>query len=277
MSQATDALQARAEIRKLARMLGRGPEALAYLEGVPLADLRALRGQITDVLWDADGAAIDKVAAAAKLLPSAVSATISERAFGPVLTAQLAGRLEPSRAVDVAGKLSTDFLGDVAVELDPRRTSAVIAGIPARRIGQITAELVRCTEYVTMGQFVGHLGDEALRAALDEMSDADVLRVGFVLEDKDGLDRLVGLLPAGRMDGIIAAAAEEDLWIEALDLLAHLSPAQRRRIVKSAASLAATVLEDIVATVVEHELWEEAQLIAAVDPELEARLGLARS
>jgi hypothetical protein len=103
-----------------------------------------------------------------------------------------AGRLEPSRAVAVAGKLSTDFLADVAVELDPRRTSAVIAGIPARRIGAITAELVRRAEYVTMGQFVGHLGDEALRAALDEMSDADVLRVGFVLEDKGGLDRLVG-------------------------------------------------------------------------------------
>jgi hypothetical protein len=277
MSQATDALQAQAEIRKLAQMLGREPEAVAYVEGIPLVDLRALRGQITDVLWDADGATIGRVAAAAKLLPSAVSATISERAFGPVVSAQLAGRLAPSRAVEVASKLSTDFLADVAVELDPRRTSAVIAGIPARRIGEITAALVRRSEYVTMGQFVGRLGDEALRAALDEMSDADVLRVGFVLEDKDGLDRLVGLLPAGRMDGIIAAAAEEDLWIETLDLLAHLSPAQRRRIVKSASSLETTVLDRIVVTVVEHELWEEAELIAAVDPELEARLGLARS
>jgi hypothetical protein len=277
MSQATDALQAQAEIRKLAQMLGREPEAVAYVEGIPLVDLRALGGQITDVLWDADGATIGRVAAAAKLLPSAVSATISERAFGPVVSAQLAGRLAPSRAVEVASKLSTDFLADVAVELDPRRTSAVIAGIPARRIGEITAALVRRSEYVTMGQFVGRLGDEALRAALDEMSDADVLRVGFVLEDKDGLDRLVGLLPAGRMDGIIAAAAEEDLWIETLDLLAHLSPAQRRRIVKSASSLETTVLDRIVVTVVEHELWEEAELIAAVDPELEARLGLARS
>jgi hypothetical protein len=277
MSRSIDALQARAEIRKLSRMLGRESAGLDYLEAVPLADLRALRGQITDVLWNADGTAIDKVAAAAKLIPSAISAAISERAFGPLLSAQLAGRLEPSRAVAVAGKLSTDFLADVAVELDPRRTSAVIAGIPARRIGAITAELVRRAEYVTMGQFVGHLGDEALRAALDEMSDADVLRVGFVLEDKGGLDRLVGLLSAGRMDGIIAAAAEEDLWIEALDLLAHLSPAHRRRIVKSATSLEATVLDRIVVTVVEHELWEEAELIAAVDPELEARLGVART
>jgi hypothetical protein len=277
MSRSIDALQAQAEIRKLSRMLEREPVALAYLEAVPLADLRAMRGQITDLLWHADGTAIGKVAAAAKLLPSAVSATISERAFGPLLSAQLAGRLEPSRAVAVAGKLSADFLADVAVELDPRRTSAVIAGIPARRIGAITAELVRRAEYVTMGQFVGHLGDEALRSALAEMSDADVLRVGFVLEDKDGLDRLVGLLSAGRMDGIIAAAAEKELWIEALDLLAHLSPAHRRRIVKSATSLEATVLDRIVVTVVEHELWEEAELIAAVDPELEARLGVARS
>jgi hypothetical protein len=59
--------------------------------------------------------------------------------------------------------------------------------------------------------------------------------------------------------------------------LAHLSPAHRRRIVKSATSLEATVLDHIVVTVVEHELWEEAELIAAVDPELEARLGVART
>ena len=62
MSRSIDALQARAEIRKLSRMLGRESAGLDYLEAVPLADLRALRGQITDVLWNADGTAIDKVA-----------------------------------------------------------------------------------------------------------------------------------------------------------------------------------------------------------------------
>jgi hypothetical protein len=276
MSRATDAVQARAEILKLGQMLDRDPASLDYLQAVPLRDLRELRAQITDVLWSADGAFVGKVAAAAKLLPATLSATIGERAFGAVFCAQLAARLEPSRAVDVATKLPTPFLADVAVALDPRRTSAVIAGIPADRIAEITAELVRRGEYVTMGQFVGHLNDDALRAAVGVMDDAVLLQVGFVLEDKAGLDRLVALLPDGRMDGIIAAAAEENLWLEALDLLAHLAAGQRRQIIASAGALDEETLERIIATVVEHELWEEAELIAAADPGLQARLGAAR-
>jgi hypothetical protein len=277
MSAATDALQARAEILKLARMLEREPQSLAYLETVPLADLRLLRSQITDVLWSADGGGIGKLAAAAKLLPTGLSATISERALGPVISAQLAARLEPSRAIEVAAKLPTRFLVDVAIELDPRRTSAVIAGIPPARIGEITAELVARGEYVTMGQFVGHLNDTALRAALGAMDNADLLRVGFVLEDKNGLDRLLALMSPGRLKGIISAAAAEDRWLEALDLLGHLGPARRRQIIASARSLDESALERIVATVVEHELWAEGRLIAEIDPRLEAKLSLARS
>jgi len=134
MSQAIDQLQARAEILKLARMLEREPSSLSYLEDLPVADLRILRDQITELLWSADGAAMGRLAVAAKLLPAGLSATMSERA-GPVLSAQLAGRLEPSRAIDVAAKLPIDFLADVAIELDPRRTSEVIAGF--RRVASV--------------------------------------------------------------------------------------------------------------------------------------------
>jgi hypothetical protein len=273
MSRAADAVQARAEVLKLAQMLDRDPASLEYLQAVPLDDLRELRDQITDVLWSAGGGFVGKVAAAAKLLPAALSATIGERAFGAVFCAQLAARLEPSRAIDVAAKLPTPFLADVAVALDPRRTSAVIAGIPAERIAEISAELVRRREFVTMGQFVGHLDDDALRAAVGVMDNAVLLQVGFVLDDKAALDRLVALLPAGRMDGIITAAAEENLWLEALDLLAHLGADQRRQILDSPNALDEETLEQIVACVVEHELWEEAELIAADDPGLQARLG----
>ncbi|MEO6859267.1 MAG: hypothetical protein ABI323_11900 [Solirubrobacteraceae bacterium] len=253
-------------------MLQREPRSLSYLEDVPVADLRILRDQITEVLWSADGAAMGRLAAAAKLLPNRVSATMSERAFGPVLSAQLAGRLEPSRAIDVAAKLPTDFLADVAIELDPRRTNQVIAGIPAGRIGEITAELIRRGEWVTMGQFVGHLEDDAIRATLDEMDNAQLLRIGFVLENKEQLDHLVALLPDERMNGIIAAAADEGLWIEALDLLSHLSPTHRRRILDSAMAMGAATLQDIVTAVVEHGLWDEVREIAEGDPALQAKL-----
>lgn len=272
MSRSTNALAARAEALKLARLLEREPGTLDYLETVPLEDLRALREQITDLLWSADDAALSRIAAASRLLPAAVSATICERAFGPLLTARLAGRLEPSRAIDVAAKLSTLFLADVAAQLDPRRASLLIAGIPARRIAEITRELVRRNEWVTMGRFVGHLSDGALKAALGAMDNPALLRVGFVLEEKERLEVLVSLLPQRRIDGIIAAAAADELWLEALDLLAHLSPKRRRRIIGRALEFDEAALERVVAAVVEHDLWDEVLLIAERDTALQGEL-----
>jgi hypothetical protein len=272
MSRTTEALQTRAEILKLARILHREPDTLQYLEAVPLADVVALRNQATEVLWNADDGVLAKLAAASRLLPTAVSATISERAFGPLLTARLASRLEPARAVDVAGKLSTGFLADVAVELDPRRASAVIAGIPPDRIAEITAELVRRGEWVTAGRFVGHLSDGSLEAALDVIDDPALLRIGFVLEDKGRLDAIIALLAPRRIKGLIVAAAEHDLWLEALDLLSHLGERHRRRFAATALALDQASLESLLAAVIEHDLWDEVLIVAETDPALQAEL-----
>jgi hypothetical protein len=135
------------------------------------------------------------------------------------VSARIAGLLEPSRAVDVAARLPPAFLADVAIELDPRRASDVIARIPAGQIADVTRELVRRDEHVTMGRFVGHLSDEALSAAIDEMDDAVLLRVTFVLEEQERLGRLVGLLPKRRLDSITEMAARGELAVEARELL----------------------------------------------------------
>ncbi len=103
------------------------------------------------------GATLSRLAAASKLLPVGLVATLGERAFGPVLSARITGLLDPGRAVEVAQRLPVDFLADIAVDLDPRRASAVIARIPPQQIGEVTRELVRRHESVTMGRFVGHL------------------------------------------------------------------------------------------------------------------------
>lgn len=272
MSRGADALQTHAEILKLARMLEREPDELAYLETVGVADVRALREQIIAALWSADNESLSRLAAASKLLPVPIIATIAQRAFGPLLSARMAGLLEPSRAVDIAGRLPIDFLADLAVELDPRRAAAVLVRIEPDRIGAITRVLVARGEDVAMGRFVGHLGEDAIRAALAEMDDATLLRVGFVLEDKDRLPLIVSLLAPERLKRLIAAAAKQELWVQALDLLGHLSPEQRAVIIDGAVPLDPTALEAIAGTVIAHELWDEALVIAEGDPALQSSL-----
>lgn len=261
-----------AEIRRLARLLEREAHDLAYLESVALEDLRALREQTTEVLWRANSATFGRLAAASKLLPNSVTATISERAFGPLLSARMAAVLDPKRAADVAGKLSAPFLADLAVELDPRRASVLISLIEPNQIAEITRELDARREYVAMGRFVGHLSDPALEAAIGVMSAPTMLHVGFVLEDKQRVQRLIELLPHRRMDEIIGAAAEYDLWLEALDLLGHLTLERQAEIVASAPELDDAARDALAATVIEHGLADQAAMIADRDPALRAEL-----
>jgi hypothetical protein len=253
----SSALEIRGEIIKLARLLQRDAGELEYLEQVPAADLRELREQVTELLFTAHGSALASLAAASKVLPVRVVATIGERAFGAMLSARIAGLIDPSRAVEMANTMPIEFLADVAVELDPRRASDVISRIAPARIAAISRELIRREEYVTMGQFVGHLGDDAVRAAFGELDDVALLRVAFVLESKESLDHLVSLLAPERRYSLVEVAAEHEMWVEALDLLSHLSERTRRRFAELGALDRDGVLKAIVRAAAENGLWEE--------------------
>jgi hypothetical protein len=226
----SEALAVRAEIAKLARLLRREPSEFAYLETVPVDDLRRLREQVTEMLFAAHGHALARLARGSRLLPIAVIAIIAERAFGPLLAARMAAMLDPARAVVVAARLPTAFLADVAVDIDPRRTAEVISNIPAARIAEVTRELVRREEVVTIGRFVGHLPDEAIMAALEVTHQRALLEVALVLEDREGLDRLVNLLPQPMLTGLISAAIQANRRAEMMELLAGLSEPMRKQV-----------------------------------------------
>jgi hypothetical protein len=68
---------------------------------------------------------------------------------------------------------------------------------------------------------------EALTATLGRLSDEDLLRTAFVLEDTDGLDEIVALLADERFHALVDAARKDDLEQEGRELLAHLSDKRR--------------------------------------------------
>ncbi len=267
------ALATRAEILKLARLLRRDPDSLDYLAEIPAVEVRVLREQVTDMLFTAHGQTLGRLAAASRLLPVGLVATIGERAFGPVLSARIAGMLDPGRAVEMATKLPPSFLADVAVDIDPRRASEVIGRIPPELTAAVTRELVRREEWVTMGRFVGIMSDEAIRAALAQMDDAALLRVAFVLEQKDQLEHLVSLLPEERLDHVVDAAVREDLWAEIVDLLSHVGEARRAELVGRAEHWDDATIQSVVLAA-QNGLWTELLALAELLP-LEAQQRIA--
>ena len=244
-----------AEITKLCRLLGVDPAELRFLETMPSAALRALRLSATDFLFDRDADMLSRVAAGSKLVPIPLSAKIAQAAFGPLLCAAVSGLLDPDRAVRTAQRLPIPFLADVAVEMDPRRAAAVIAQMPADIVTAVGVELVKRGEHVTMGRFVTFLPPATLRQALDAIPDADLLRTAFVLEDKSGLDQLMDIAH-GRLAGIIAAAYEQDLWAEALDLLDHLDADHRRELGDVTATQPDRVLGAMIAAAHRLGAWD---------------------
>lgn len=231
MTGALERLAARAETVKLARAVGQPEERFAFLHDVPPADIRALRDQMTEALHGAHQPVLRKLVSASGLIPVPVLATLAQKAFGPLLSARLAGMLDGDRGVAIAQKLPAPFLADVAAELDPRRAVHIISALPAATVTDVSRELRRREDWITLGRFVGGVPAEIAEAGLAELNERQVLEVAFVIDDKSQLGTLVERVPGDRYDAFVRAADEYDLWHALFDLLAHLDPGLRATVV----------------------------------------------
>ena len=249
-------LKAHAEVVKLGRLLSEPPERLGYLEKLRPEDLRTLRELATEVQYAADADRFQRVAFASKLLPAPLTAVIAQKAFGALLCARIAGVLDTDHAIALADRMPGEFLADLAVELDPRRCSDIIAGMPPQQIAEVAEILALRTEHVAMGRFVGHMTDEAIEASLAVLEEPALLRISYVLEGDDGLERVIGLMSDEHLRRTIRAATEHNLWPEALDLLGRVSQALAGKLGDLAAEEEDWVLAGMVKTAQEDHLWD---------------------
>jgi hypothetical protein len=207
-----------AEIVKLGRLLGVNTEELGFLAKIRTADIRELRALATDALFDADREVLMRLAAASKVLPSRIAATISRRAFGPLLAARVTGFMDPRRAADVGRHLDTPFLADICVQLDPRRAREIIPRMDVDTVLAVTEELLQRRDFVTLGRFVGSMPADALVAVLEITEDDELLRVCSVAESAEGIDEIFRLLSDERLHDVRRRATRKDLAQEALVL-----------------------------------------------------------
>jgi hypothetical protein len=252
----SERLEVRAELLKLSRLLGVGEGELDYLEGIPSAELRQLRESATERLFDGGAKMLGRVGAASRLVPAGLTATIAQRAFGPLLCARSAGMVEASKAVDVARRLPADFLADVVIDLDPRRVVDIIAQVPAELVEPVARELGKRREHVTMGRFLAFVPDHLIATAMGALDDETMLHTAFVLEHKDRLDHAVGLLPPKRLPGILQSAAGLGLWPEVLDLLDQLTEERLGPIADLVANQDEELVADLVKAVSEQGIWD---------------------
>lgn len=219
-----------AELRKLGHSLGVPEGDLAMLAGIPAADVRTLRQQVGEALFQADRHYFARIAALSKALPAGAVAKLTEATMPPLLAARTAELLEPQRAVDMVGRLSDGYLADVAAAMDAARAPAVVAAIPPDRVATVARELARRQEWVVIGGFVAHVSEAGLRASVAVYSGEQLLRIAYVIDDLARIDDIGEFLTEGQLDQIVAAAAEFGLWAEIEQLVANLSAPRRVRL-----------------------------------------------
>jgi hypothetical protein len=261
----SEALENRAEILKLARLLGADAGELSFLQAVPASEVRAFREQLTDALFDGDRGLLGRLAAGSKLLPGNIAAVIAQKALGPLLCARIAGLTDAAKAVDTAKHLPPAFLADVSVELDPRRAAEVISRIPPALVADVAAELTNRGETVAMGRFVGFVPDAGVQAAMARIDDPSLLRIAFTMEGKERLGHMISLLGLDRLESVMLAAEREQQLAEALDLLEHLGTELKAAIAARAVEHGA-LLDGLVDVAASDDLWDVLLPIVALLP-----------
>lgn len=216
--------QATAELRKLAHTLDVGVDRLDMVATLPAPDLRTLRQQIGEALFQADRPHFVRVAALSKAVPVPVVAKITEVVMPPLIAARTAELLDPHRAAELVQRLSPRYLADVSACMDAARAPEVIAAIPPERVAAVGAELARRGEWVVIGSFVSQVTPAGLAASVAEYSGEQLLRISLVLDDPDRLDQIGRLLTSKQQDELLVAAADEQLWLELTHVVNHLAP-----------------------------------------------------
>ncbi len=201
--------QHRAERIKIARLLRVPVEQLQDLEGLDVEPLRALRVAMADALFIDDSKYFGRLAAVTKLLPAALSASVCERALGALICGRAAGLLAPEDAAAIAKRLSPSFIADIAPELNPRRTAALLQQLPHGLLGDAALELERRGEHVAMAGFVDVLSLEALTAIIRRLSDRTLLEVGVYIESPATLDALDVVLDDNTLVGLVQATLQD--------------------------------------------------------------------
>ncbi|MDQ0777919.1 hypothetical protein QF026_006385 [Streptomyces aurantiacus] len=266
-----DTLRGRAETLKLARLLDVEPHQLTFLEELPADDVRLFRERVVAALFDEDRGRLDRIAAMTKLLPATVAAGIAQKALGPRLAAALAGRLEPARAADIVNRLPADFTARCCHHVDPRRIAGIMGRLDDDTVVRIALVLAERGDHLTMGRFVGHLRESALRSVLPRLDETTLLRTGFVIDHPERLGHILGLLDDEQLSSVIAAADDHGLWPEAMAVAGMAADDQRTRLASLTAAQPEARLDSLIRVTAEQDLWESLLPIVSALSEDELR------
>lgn len=223
------------EINKLARILAVDPSTLAVLMASDPDDIREIRTLVTERLFSLHGGRVAALAQLSKKVPAAISAKMAEAAFGPVLSARIAGALDPADAAKMSALLSPKFLAEVSRDVDPARVASIIKLLPDDLIVKVGRILLDEHDTIALARFVASVSPEVVTAVLEGADGVELLELALYVDDRAALDSVIAAFSDERLAGVLAAtknfhgASDQDIAEAAVALVSALTPATRAR------------------------------------------------
>ncbi len=282
-------LASRAEVMKLAQLLGSNASGGALDEGsaeltslpllaeVPSDVLRHVRLAIAERCARHERERLQRLARWARWLPVRLIAIFVRLRLSPLLTARLAALLPADLTARLAAYLPSELLAEVAIRLDVRAARELMSLLPLPRILNIADVLLQRRDYLTLGRFVTLVPDEVVQAVAAQVPDeTDLLQIVFGVDVPGQVDHLVRLLPPERIERslmLLADEAQKPHWPALLALVSHVGSNLQTELGERAAALGDGVLDAIVQTAHEQDLWEDLlPVVANLSPALQRRV-----
>lgn len=248
-------LASRIEITKLARELRTDEATLAFLEDRTPAELRDLRAVLSDAMFARHQDRVTRLAGLSRMLPVPLTAKIAQLALGPMLSARVAGVMDPREAAKLAGHLDPGFLAELSVSLDPTRVAGIVELLPADLVVDVGRRLLTAGEHLVLGRFVAVVDSAVALRVVDGATPADLLQVALFTEEPAALDAIVLQLDDDALAGVVRAAADAEAYDAAVGLLASLSPEACARLVAQVGVIGEESCDGLVAAVAKHDVW----------------------
>lgn len=248
-------LLSRIEVTKLARELAVPETELMFLSASSPAELRELRRMTSSALFARNEDRVKLLAALSRMLPVSVTAKIAELALGPMLSARVAGVLDPREATRLASHLPARFLAALSPSLDPSRVAPIVRGLPEQLVVEVGRLLLSSGEHLTLARFVPVVESDVAMKVVSAATGADLLQVALYCDEPASLDGIAQRLSDDLLAEIIRAASTEQAYDAAVSLLSSLSAETCARLVAQIDSVPDDAREDLIAAVAEHDAW----------------------
>lgn len=259
-----DALEARAERLKKARLVHVDDDAAGFLEQLPPHDVRVVRERLSHLVFAQGEGALDNLLQASRLLPNALAAMIAQKVFPPVITALVSGKLDGDRASALIRHVDTGYLADMAPHLDPANIADVVQALPNDVMVEVEQEINRRGDHVSAGHLVGVAPDRVIPDFLAAIPDErDLLEIAFFLEAKDRLDAIVAHVDDERVARLLLAAEREGLWPTLLRLVHWMRDGDLPKVAGAPLLQRRAVVLAIVEAAAEVDEWGTVARVAA--------------